>query len=377
MIKIGVIGCGNAGNQVAELANNLYSIPACAINSSEKDLSTVTIKKIHIGTQGSGKDRDIAKSYMKKEIKNLLNGEVLRELIDDKEVIFIVSSTGGGSGSGISPMLYEVLSSIYATKRFILIGILPEIKESIASQQNTIEYLTELQSIEDITYMLYDNNRRMKLPMSEILPSINMDVVEDINILSGYYLHTTPLNSIDEKDMFKIIGTVGMLNISKLYNFKEKDLDNQDIEDLFIDYMKNKTGTCEMERDGIIKRSGLILLLKERLQSYIDSSMSKVKKLYGEPLESFHHDVIIDDNNKDEINRAIYIMSGLSIPDDRIAKIMERIEEVKEAMLKTKSTSLLDDADCDDIKLLRMEKSKEIDESKDVNPLDIMAKFMK
>ena len=41
MLKIGVIGIGNTGNQVAALAKERLNVPVIAINSSEKDLETV------------------------------------------------------------------------------------------------------------------------------------------------------------------------------------------------------------------------------------------------------------------------------------------------------------------------------------------------
>ena len=75
MLKTGIIGIGNAGNQVAALGLSTKDIPALAINASEKDLDTIQIKMDAIifgDSAGSGKDRSIAKGFVKNNIKDLI-----------------------------------------------------------------------------------------------------------------------------------------------------------------------------------------------------------------------------------------------------------------------------------------------------------------
>ena len=61
MLHVGVIGCGNAGNQtVSTLAAKYQDIPVLAINCSENDLSTVgnnILKKVVGDGKGAGKNR--------------------------------------------------------------------------------------------------------------------------------------------------------------------------------------------------------------------------------------------------------------------------------------------------------------------------------
>ncbi|NNV04733.1 tubulin-like doman-containing protein, partial [Brevibacillus sp. MCWH] len=183
-----------------------------------------SVPSIVIGDEkGAGKDRRIAKEFIQRSAKTLLNEKVFTDLIVNNEVIFVVSSTGGGTGSGMSPVLTDILSRVYPTKRFILVGILPTIKESIAAQQNTIEYLKEMRNFK-ATYMLYDNNIKTELPTSDMMKAINNQIVEDICVIRGDYQHATPFNSIDEKDMLKIIETEGRLVLATTFGFKEKDI---------------------------------------------------------------------------------------------------------------------------------------------------------
>ena len=103
MLSVGIIGIGTAGSQVAELATK-NQIDAVVINSSENDLSTISnnIIKFPLGDlRGAGKNRTEAKKFLKDAIKKILNEENFIEFMDDKDVIFVISSTGGGTGSGI------------------------------------------------------------------------------------------------------------------------------------------------------------------------------------------------------------------------------------------------------------------------------------
>ena len=84
MLKVGIIGIGNTGNQVAELARNTLNIPVIAINSSDKDLETLSssvpkkLIKDNDGItagEGAGKDRSLAKKYLKESIMELIKDE--------------------------------------------------------------------------------------------------------------------------------------------------------------------------------------------------------------------------------------------------------------------------------------------------------------
>ena len=101
MLKVGIIGIGNAGNQVAALGLATKDIPALAINASEKDLDTLNIKMDAIifgDSSGSGKDRSIAKGFVKENIKELIKDEAFKRFMDQTDIVFVVNSTGGGTG---------------------------------------------------------------------------------------------------------------------------------------------------------------------------------------------------------------------------------------------------------------------------------------
>lgn len=375
MLKICTIGIGNAGNQIADLAFSKKNIPGVAINSSEKDLMNVNyVPTFIIGDmKGAGKNRDAAKTFIKDQIKNILSQKQFISLIEEQDVVFIISSIGGGTGSGMTPLLTDVLTKRFPTKHFVVVGVYPPIKESIAAQQNGLEYLTELKEfLPNIAYMSYDNNRRAHLTTSDMMSSVNEEIVEHLDIIRGQYLYPTPFNSIDEKDMLRILETPGRLAVYYIDYFNEKDLDKQSIEKLLEEEIKNESSNVELDRDKLIKRFGIITNLSTKLNQTFNSDCPEVKELIGEPVESFEHIYIT--KSDEEVNRVVLILSGLSIPDDRLTKIVQRIEDGLEELGKVKESSVLDSSyTMETVKELRKETTTSENVELDLD--DIFSKY--
>ena len=118
MLDVAVIGIGNTGNQIASLAMNELKIPVLALNSSEKDLETIPSsvpRKLICDekgkSKGAGKNRSLAKSYLKDSIMSIISDDDVKEFMRGKDIIFIVSSTGGGTGSGTAPLFADIVPS--------------------------------------------------------------------------------------------------------------------------------------------------------------------------------------------------------------------------------------------------------------------------
>ena len=354
MIRLGLIGIGNCGNQVVSLAKETKDIPGIAINTSDKDLENVknlTVFKIG-SSKGAGKSRDKAKAYVKQMMKQLLSQEKFKSHIDENDVVAVVASTGGGTGSGISVMLTHLLSTMYVDKRFILVHVLPSLKESLAAQQNTIEYLKEMNNF-NATYMSYDNGCKDGLPSNVMMKQMNEEIVEDLSVIRGDYLLSTPFTSIDEEDLTKILEVPGRLVVHRVYDIKEKDIDKVGIEDMLIQKLSDTTYSTELNNDNRVMKMGVILNVTEKLSNKIDTNFTEFKNQIGNPIEGFEHVAIIEPSMNLK-NRAIVISSGLSLPEDRIEKINERIQEILDEIEKQKQVnSILDSIETDKIKGLR------------------------
>ena len=336
MLKVGVIGIGNTGNQVATLAMNELKIPVLAINSSEKDLETVpdsVPKKLISGakglSQGAGKNRSLAKSYLKDSIMKVLSSDDINSFLNDNDIIFIISSTGGGTGSGTAPLLASIIKSAYLDTKVILIGVLPVNNEALSAHVNTLEYLTELYSVlENQTYMLYDNDKYAKLPSYLMMEKVNREIVEDINVIRCTYNLTTRFDSIDEQDMMRLVSFPGRIVVSRLEKIQEKDIDGKSIEDMLIDNLKTNSHT-ELQRDRKVIASGIITNLSQTLTESFDNHIPKVREFVGDPVHDFNHIFINEDRKLP--NNVFLILSGLTRVNDKINKITDRIAEIEDS----------------------------------------------
>ena len=368
MIKLGLIGCGNCGGQIVDLAKEKKDIPGIVINTSEKDIDNIkNVTTFKVGdNRGAGKDRKRAKDFVKQMIKQLLSQNKFKNHIETSDVIGVIASTGGGTGSGISVMITDLLGNIYPDKRFILVHVLPSLRESLASQQNTIEFLQEMNRI-NVTYMCYDNGCKDKLPTNVMLKQMNEEIVEDLAVIRGDYMLSTPFTSIDEQDLTRILEVPGRLAVHRVYDIKEKDVENQDVEQLLIDTIQNNGYMTELQPDMRVKKMGVVENLTDKLANKVDSNLERFKDVVGHPIEGFEHMAIIKPGT-DHKNRLVVISSGLSLPENRIEKINERIQEILDELERQKQeeSSILNVIKTSELDSLRTGKS-----GNDIDEIDI------
>lgn len=351
MLNVSVIGIGNAGNQVAALAKE-NGFEAVALNSSESDLATVEDKvgTIVIGDKrGAGKDRKIAKGYIAKAAKQIIETETVKDLVENKDICVIVSSTGGGTGSGMSPILQNILSQYFPNTHFIIAGILPTIGESLATQHNTFAYLEDMLKSEP-TYLLYDNSKVEAATPVEMLGKVNAQIIADLKVMRGDFQKATPYNSIDEQDAMKMYRTPGRLVITET----EVDGEGQ-VEPSLVKATQNSPH-AELDLDNVIQRRGLILNLTESVYESINFDLPLLTEEFGEPIEGFDHSYM--NPKESDTNYAVMIMAGLSFPNDRTEKIKERITTAEKAIERAEKPSALD-LDTSSIESMRGKQEKE------------------
>lgn len=381
MLTVGVIGLGNTGNQIAALAAEELKIPAMAINSSEKDLETIAnkIPKILISdtegsSKGAGKNRSLAKTYLKDSILSIISKEEVQSFISDLNVLFLVSSTGGGTGSGTALLMANIISSMFVDTHVIVVGILPVMSEALSAHVNSLEYLNELYgNLENQTYMLYDNDSLYNIPSYKMMDTINREVVRDIDVLRCTYNYTTKYDSIDEQDMKRLISFPGRIMVTRLEDLKERDLDKSSIEDLLISKIKN-TNHVELQRDRKVTATGIIVNLSEQVFNDFDNHIPAVREFIGDPDHDFNHLAINEDRKMP--NNVFLIMSGMSQVNDRIQKISDRIEEIEEKQKIREEESQLDTLGITELsqKISSKDAKKTLDTDK-VDLANIFSKF--
>lgn len=381
MLNVGVIGLGNTGNQIASLAYEQLKIPVMAVNSSEKDLETINnnipkklITDADGESKGAGKNRQLAKKYLKDSIMTFLSSEDVQEFVGNLDVLFIVSSTGGGTGSGTSLIMSSVIASMFVDVHVITVGVLPVMNEALSAHVNTLEYLNELYgTLENQTYMLYDNDKYSSMPSYKMMNLVNEEIVKDIDVLRCTYNYTTKYDSIDEEDMRRLISFPGRILIARLEDIKERDLDRDTIEDLLIKKIKSNAHT-EIQRDQKVIATGIIANLSEAVFSEFDNHIEKVREFIGDPDHDFNHLYVNEDRKMH--NNVFLIIAGLSVINDRISKISDRIEEIEEKQKIREEENSLNDLGVNELskKVSSKDKSKKTN-ANNVDIANIFSKF--
>ena len=343
ILKCGCFGIGNAGSQVASLATK-YGFKSLCANASESDLNVLDgdVTTLLIGDgMGSGKDRNIAKSYVKENIKALISEDAFSQFINELQVVFVITSTSGGSGGGMGPILTDILSRKYKNTVFIYVGILPTYVETVRSQRNTLECLKEVVDIK-MPYMLYDNNKAKDGSVSNMMDRVNKAIVQDLCVLRGDYNILSNSGMIDGRELTIILSTPGLINVTSSIGFKEKDLDDVSIEELLIKNLSTNM-CCEIDRNRVIGCMGLITNLTKPIAQKFDPNIKRFKDVVGEPDPTYEHHYEIQDSEEETMKNCVHVISaGLSVPDDRLKKIVERIEEAEAMKKAATNSSILD-----------------------------------
>lgn len=186
---IAVVGCGGAGSNVV---HSIYwgsnRIETVAVNTDEEHLRKVDAhKRILIGKDVTfGKDAngfpEIGEHCAEKA------RQVLREALRNYDIIFVVAGMGGGTGTGVSPVVATVAKELNALT--FALPIMPFAVEGGEKVRVATDGVGRLRDVADFTVVL-DNNKLATmdgvkdLPMSEAMKVIERSVVKIVQTISN------------------------------------------------------------------------------------------------------------------------------------------------------------------------------------------------
>jgi len=342
-MNVGFIGVGQAGGNIADIADT-FGYTACIMNTSPEDLSSITnimnTSKLLIGSNGGcGKNRALAKADVKSSYKNIIN--FVREKFDDDiDLVYVVFSAGGGTGSGMSPMIVDLLIKSFPNKRFGAVMVLPSLQESVVSFVNSLGCIKEVFSL-NIPTIIADNNKFAgKFTKKRMYDMINHRIIENFNLLFRTERESSKLGNLDNKDLSKLLSTPGMTIINDYNIAKGEDLDEHSFAKGIMDSWNNNI-YCEIDHDKIIKRMGFIYEISDAHTQLVNNK--EITKEVGEPLEIF--DGYYKPANNSE--RVISIITGLSFPESHLKEIEESINVKKGNINTKKESSMLEGIDTD------------------------------
>ncbi|MGZ4162331.1 MAG: tubulin-like doman-containing protein, partial [Neobacillus sp.] len=109
MKSIGILGVGQAGGNIAEIASNL-GFQTALINTNQRDglVNTKVEKKYFVpGYNGAGQDRSIGLRAVHDHYQEIT--DFVKRSFKNIKLLLVAFSTDGGTGSGMSPLLIDLL----------------------------------------------------------------------------------------------------------------------------------------------------------------------------------------------------------------------------------------------------------------------------
>ena len=327
-IKVGVVGIGNAGGQVAMAAiRNGYD--GIVLNTSLKDLDDKVlgdkVPALKIGDgRGSGKTRENAMALLKTNgnatIKEILTHPRFRGVVETADVVFVLFSTGGGTGSGIGPFMTETLRKAYKGKLIISYGILPTLNESALAQANMIACVNEM-ATGNGPYMLAGLKYYENLTMEKAYEKIAADMVKRMNVIRGDYFHMSSAGMADERDLLTVISESGYMCIQMIEGLVETNM-TQTLQGYLVNEFKNSMVPCQ--HDGVVSMNLIVANVPIQFEDPLKTGdFNELNAYVGEPKGTFS-------NYAPDPMRAsadvMCISSGMSIPMDRFAAPWAKIE---------------------------------------------------
>jgi len=324
------IGLGAAGGNVADEAAKI-GYDSIAINYSKSDLdSLIHIKEdmrhYCVGSEGVGKEREIARELLKNNYESVIDFVKKHLSKSSVEVIIVTFSTGGGSGSGMSTILLQMLAQQMPDKVFVAAPILPSKNEVLINQINTLSLLDELSTINVCTIPI-DNETVIRrngfVSKNKLFQITNTQFIAQLRELELYTEKSSKNGILDKKDLKQLFSIKGIMTIAKakVLNISGTTLSVEHFSSE-IQNSWNDTIYTPIENNRIL-RAGIIFNGNERFLEYIN--YGKIFSIFGNksPVDLF------EANYTDNAGEVISILSGLEWINTRIQEIDELVEEQK------------------------------------------------
>jgi len=327
MVKsIGILGVGQAGGNIAEIASSM-GFQTALINTNQRDglVNTRVEKKYFVpGYNGAGQDRSIGLRAVNENYRDMI--DFVQKSFKKIRLLLVAFSTDGGTGSGMSPLLIDLLLDQLPGVKIGAIAVVPDRNVLAGNRINAAECIEEISKIDSLSSVfLVDNDQMRKLnPQSskhQIYLSSNHQVMEAIHTVLQVTKKSSFYGNFDETDLMNILGTRGVTIISSA-----AVTDAKTTSDVSSKIQKSWANSifCPVESTGVI-RAGLIYEGPENMAKLIN--VPAIFERVGEPLELFEGTYI---SESDPI--VTTILAGLPFPSRRMLALEETLEKNKDRL---------------------------------------------
>lgn len=339
-LRFGFIGVGQCGNNIGSTLWEQGYRRVILFNTAAQDLFANKVPgSWHVvpdGFDGAGKDRAVGAEAAKTASTKVL--ELMQARFRGVDYVFIVTSTGGGTGSGSTPVLAETAISYLmqsqgldyakARSRVGVVAALPKPQEGSTVQENTKQFLKAFvdsntgKSKGHSPLVFIDNSRAStflpkQISISEVNSSINRIVMGLFDVFNTVSVRKSNIYTFDPKDYSGILGsgiiTFGASELRKI----ESDID------IARQIKANLTNTLLVDKleVGTGTHAGLLLVAGDTAMELIsERAVTQAQEVVNTLLGSGKNVTIttgIYRQNKETV-KILTLFGGLSFPVSRL-----------------------------------------------------------
>ena len=349
-IRYGVIGSGHGGSRIAEQFYQ-FGYKTCVLNTAQQDLHHINLpgeNKLLVGSTfgGAGKSLDLGEASAREseeEIKSLLS-RTFGENVSDVDAFFLCISGGGGSGSGSSIPLIEMLSD-YGLP-ITLIYTLPMSNEGTITKHNAIVTLDKLAklSVHNLIngLIVVDNSRIADLYKDVSLGGFykvaNFDIVDILNRFNTLSSLPSTYVALDPTDYIRIMSSGGCTIFGKVeidlnldqgsIQLSEDDLAEQITKSLESGLLAEGFDLSQAIRCGVYILGNPTHLNQVSAETF-NFCFASLNELFGKA--DIFRGVYPDNQLKDKFV-AYVLVSGVGLPRLRVEQLMEQAQADVEEM---------------------------------------------
>lgn len=333
-LNFGFIGIGQCGGNIANEFGKL-GYKSIAINTSSTDLIKLNyIQKnnrllINTGVQGAGKNPEIGRRALEEHIESVIHliGQVFDEEID---MIFVCAGLGGGTGSGIAPLLTQIL--VEQGLEVGMIVTIPSKMESPKVQIVALNAFEEISQIEGIgSLFIVDNAKSVQLP-SQMGFKIKYSIINENIALKLDKINRLAVEAadvaFDARDLHTLITMRGCTiisstTISDISQLKETEVLAQGVREALE---RSIYANTEFSNS---RGAAFLFELPEGGAHYVtEQAVMKMQRELGMPFELFTG--IYEQKNRKRDVVLHVVATGLPFPFRRLEEIQTELEEKAE-----------------------------------------------
>lgn len=333
-----VIGVGAAGNKAVidavEDAQILTVEQVMLLNSTLKDIPAsfqakqgATCYEYKDAYGGCGKER--AKSHQL--IENTLKADTIKlgqflgvDTDQVAELVVIVTSTEGGTGSGSAPLLAKFIKQVYGIP--VHIFAFAGFDDDARGMRNTVDFFKDMDSsftiqcIKNAKFLAAANNNKIKAEKEA-----NKEFCQKLSVLMGLQIRDS-VHNIDPTDLLKLSTEEGYMIIES-HVFRDKIKNADQFRQAVID-MCDESKALDIDNPSQ-RKLGVIINIKEENTDYIDYNI--LVDRFGTPYEKFEH--VQHESTMPEF--VAFIAGGMKMPveevEDTYNKYKAAVERVNTA----------------------------------------------